>query len=68
MLCTEPMEDAGAVQEVVYERVDGDHGATGFDPGLVASRRRQQDARQGHGQDLVGHAIDVPQRLDEGRR
>ena len=32
---------------------------------LQAFRGRQQDARQGHGQDLVRDAIDLPERSDQ---
>ena len=28
----------------------------------------EQQGRQGHGQDLVRDAVNLPQRLDEGRR
>ena len=61
----ESAQDAGAVQEVVHQRVDGDHAGTDVLPSLVASRGGQQNAGQGHGQHLVRHAVDLAQWLDQ---
>ena len=65
MVGAEPGQDPGAVQKVVHQRVDGDHGGADLPPGLVTPRRRQQDAGQGHGQHLVGHAVDLPERSNK---
>ena len=41
---------------------DGDHTGAHLMPEVQGLRGRQQDARQGHGQDLVRDAIDLPER------
>jgi hypothetical protein len=66
MVGVEPSQDPGALQKVVHQGVDGDHRGADLPPGLVTPRRRQQDAGQGHGQHLVRHPVDLPQRLDQG--
>jgi hypothetical protein len=53
MLCLEPSQDAGPVQKIVNQRVDGDHAATDLDPMLHPLRSTEQDAGQGHRQNLV---------------
>ena len=65
MVGAEPGQDPGAVQEIVHQGVNGDHGGADFAPGLVTPRGRQQDAGQGHGQHLVGHAVDLPERSNK---
>ena len=62
----EPMQDAGAVQKVVNERVDGDHAGPDFMPEPQLVRRSEQEGRQGHGEDLVGDAVDFAQRCNDG--
>src|ERR1035437_1896669 len=64
MVGTEPVQDAGAVQEVVHQRVDGDH--AGADIGPQRLTADEQQARQRHHHDLVRHAIDLAQRSDQG--
>ena len=58
-------QDAGADQKVVHQGIDGNHAGADLVPELQAFRGRQQDARQGHGQDLVRDAIDLPERSDQ---
>jgi len=49
------------MQKVMNQRIDGDHAAADLPPMVIATRRRQQDARQGHFQDLVRNAVNVSQ-------
>ena len=53
----EPVQDAGAVQKVVHQGVDGDHARAGLDPAPALVRIAEQQAGQGHGQHLVGDAV-----------
>ena len=62
----EPVQDAGAVQKVVNEGVDGDHAGADLMPEPQLFWRSEQEGRQGHGQHLVGDAVDFAQRRDEG--
>jgi hypothetical protein len=59
-----PPENASAMKEIVHERVDHDHGSANLHPPRVAGDHHQ--IGQGHGQDFVGDAVDVPQGLYEG--
>ena len=65
MVGAEAGQDPGAVQKVVHQGVDGDHGGADLPPSLVPARGRQQDAGQGHGQHLVRHPVDLPQRSNK---
>ena len=58
-------ENAGAMQEVVYQRVDRDHHGAGFDPGQALGITGQEQLRERHRQHLVRHAVDVPERLEQ---
>ena len=49
----EPSQDPGAVQKVVNQCVDGDHAAADFDPQPHPFRSAEQNAGQGHREDLV---------------
>ena len=62
----EPVQDAGAVQKVVNEGVDGDHAGADLMPEPQLFGRSEQERGQGHGQHLVGDPVDVAQRRDEG--
>jgi hypothetical protein len=57
----EPVEDPGPNQEIMHQGVDGDHAGANLDPDRQILRRGEQKAGQGHGQDLVGDAVDLPQ-------
>ena len=65
MVGIEPCQDAGTNQKVVHQGVDGDHAGADLVPDAQAFRGGQQDARQGHGQDLVRHAVDLPERANQ---
>ena len=58
-------QDAGADQKVVHQGVDGNRAGADFVPEVQALRGRQQDAGQGHGQDLVRDAVDLPERSNQ---
>ena len=62
----EPAQDAGAVQKVVHEGIDGDHAGPDFGPQPQLAWRPEQEGRQGHGQHLVGDAVNFAQRRDDG--
>jgi hypothetical protein len=66
MVRAELVQDAGAVQKVVNQGVDGDHAAADLAPEPQLFRRSEQEGRQGHGEHLVGDAVDFAQRRDEG--
>ena len=55
----EPGQDAGPVQKVVHQRVDGDHGAADLGPEDHLFGSTEQEARQGHGEDLVRDTVDL---------
>ena len=65
MIGLESCQDAGADQKVVHQSIDGNHAGADFVPEVQALRGRQQDARQGHGQNLVRDAVDLPERSDD---
>ena len=65
MVGLESCQDAGANQKVVHQGVDGNHAGADLVPEVQAFRGGQQDAGQGHGQDLVRDAIDLPERSDQ---
>jgi hypothetical protein len=49
----EPGEDAGPVQKIVHQRVDGDHAAANLGPEAHFLGSAEQEGGQGHGEDLV---------------
>jgi hypothetical protein len=53
MVGAKAVQDACAVQKIMHQCVDGDHAAADLAPNVVAVRRREQDAGQGHGEDFV---------------
>ena len=67
MVSVEPGQNAGPMQKVVHERVDGDHAAADFDPEDHFLGSAEQQAGQGHGENLVRDTVDLPHRLDQGR-
>lgn len=56
-------ENAGAVQGIVHQGVNGDHHRAGFNPGRTLGIPSEQQTGQRHRQHLVRHAVDVPERL-----
>ena len=64
---SEPAQNAGPVQEIVHERIDGDHAAADLAPAVPTAWRAKEQDRQGHHQHLVGDAVDLFQRLDQRR-
>ncbi|KAH3553394.1 hypothetical protein KXW50_009305, partial [Aspergillus fumigatus] len=58
-------QNAGAVQEIVDQRINGDHGLSGREPGGGLAPRSYQEGRQRHRQDLVGHAEDATEGTDQ---
>jgi hypothetical protein len=65
MVGLESAKDAGADQKVVHQGVDGNHAAADLVPDVQVFWGGQQDARQGHGQDLVRDAVDLPERSNQ---
>jgi hypothetical protein len=61
----EPGQNPGPVQKVMNQRVDGDHGPADLGPEDHLFGSAEQNAGQGHGEDLVRDTIDLPQRLNE---
>jgi hypothetical protein len=68
VLRLEPLQDPGPVQKIVHQGVDGDHAAADLGPEDHLFGSAEQKAGQGHGEDLVRDTIDLPHRLDQGRR
>ena len=62
----EPVEDPSPDQPIVHQGVDGDHAGADLDPEWPIFRSGEQKAGEGHGQNLVGDAVDLPQRPDQG--
>ena len=56
------------MQKVVNQRVDGDHAAPDLGPEDHFLGSAEQEGGQGHGEDLVRDTVDLPHRLDQGRR
>src|SRR6202012_5061751 len=48
--------DSGAVEEVVHQGVNGNHGFPGLEPNRPMAARPDQQAGQRHGEYLVGYA------------
>ena len=63
MVRLEPSQNAGAMQKIVNQRIDGDHAAAHLDPAWIGGTEHQH--RQGHAEDLVGHTVDMAQRFDQ---
>jgi len=63
MVGAEPMQDAGAVQEVVHQRINGNHAGADFGPQQLTAG--EQQAGQRHHHDFVRHAMDLAQRSDQ---
>ena len=55
MIGSEPMQDAGAVQEIVHQGIDGNHVGTSFGPARLLAAEQQTGQR--HRQDLVRYAM-----------
>ncbi len=62
-----PMEDPGAMQEVVDQGIDDDDRRTNGEPVGPSRSSPDQQPRQRHADGLVGDPIDTLQRADEGR-
>ena len=65
MVGLEPAKDARADQKAVHQGVDGNHAAADLVPDVQVFWGGYQDTRQGHGQDLVRHAINLPERSNQ---
>ena len=61
----EPGQDPGPVQEIVDQGIDRDQLHADFQPLRANVSGADQNAGQGHSQDLVRNAVDVAQRLDQ---
>ena len=59
------LKDAGAVQKVMDQRIDGDHAFAGLEPMRAAIRGPKQQPGEGHGEDLVGDAVDIAEGPDQ---
>jgi hypothetical protein len=59
MLGSQPPQDSGSMKEIMDQGVDGHEGCADFEPQRPSLAGAQQQRRQGHRQDLVGHPIDV---------
>ena len=66
MIGAQPPQDPGSVQEIMDQGVDGHEGCADFDPQRPSLAGAQQQRRQRHRQDLVGHPIDVAQWANDG--
>ena len=60
------LQNAGAVQEIVDQRVNGDHGLSGLEPNGPVVARAYHQPGQRIGQDLVGHTENLSERADQG--
>src|SRR3954454_17154934 len=67
VLGLEAAQEARPVEEVVHEGVNRDHARAGGDPLLPTWVAAEQEVGERHRQHLVGHAVDVPERLKQGR-
>src|SRR4051812_6527678 len=67
VLSLEAAQEARAVHEVMHQRINGDHACARRDPSLAVRAAAEQEFGERHRQDLVGHAVDVPERLKQGR-
>ena len=61
----EPSQDPGPVEKVMDQGIDRNQVHTGFQPLGANVGGTDQNAGQGHGQDLVRNAIDIAQRFDQ---
>lgn len=65
MVCGQRSQHTRSLKEIMYQCVDGDHGAAQLLPVRPPPIRSQQDAGQGEVQDLVCDAVDVAQRPNQ---
>ena len=66
MLGPQPPEDPSSMQEIVHQRVDRHQAHADLAPQRPLLAGAQQQVRQRHRQHLVGNAVDVAQRTDDG--
>jgi hypothetical protein len=52
-------KDAGPVQKVMHQGIDGNHAFAGLEPMRAMIFNPQQQPGEGHGEDLVGDAVNV---------
>jgi hypothetical protein len=64
---SEPAQDPGPVQEIVHQRVDRDHAAANLEPPTPITSRAEKQLSQRHRQHFVGNAVDLFQRVKQGR-
>ncbi len=65
MTRAEPAQDAGPMQKIVHQRIDGDHDGSGFGPENASRVSCQQETSECHRQHLVRDAVGVGERLDD---
>jgi hypothetical protein len=65
MIGIEASQDAGAVQKIVNQPVDGDQHGPGLDPAFPSRVAGEQQPGERHREDFVGDAVDVPERLEQ---
>ena len=56
------------MQEIVDQGIDRNQVHADFQPPRANVSGADQNAGQGHGQHLVGNAVDIAQRLNQGHR
>ena len=59
-------QDPGPMQEIVDQRINRNQVHADFQPPRANVSGADQNAGQGHGQHLVGNAVDIAQRFNQG--
>jgi hypothetical protein len=59
------LKDAGAMQKIMDQSIDGNHAFAGLEPMRTIIRGPKQKPGEGHSEDLVGDAVDVAHRTDQ---
>ena len=62
---SEPPQDAGPMQKIVHQRIDGDHDGSGFGPENASRVSCQQETGERHRQHLVRDSVGVGERFDD---
>ena len=65
MASLEPSQDPGPVQKIVDQGIDRNQVDADFQPPRANVSGADQNAGQGHGQHLVGNAVDIAQRFNQ---
>jgi hypothetical protein len=58
-------QNAGTMQKVVNQGIDGDHAFAGLEPVRPIIRGPEQKSGERHGEDFVGDAVDIAERTDQ---